>query len=652
MTQLRLLPLFLALAGASRFVSAQTILVTPPTEERPSEALPDDDEMARLHALPASHIPLKSASLASAIRLLAQAAHMPYLAPVDDEFKERVTSDVMMNPYELLQVLADNYNFGMEYRRGIWRFYRVNLNELVTKAYTLHFNNFQQVKITSGSINGQLAALGNPGGGGGGGGQASPGGSGMGGSGGSGGGGGGGSSSIDATAGKIIEDIKGILGIDTVGLSTPSLDNSPNRPGAGADHAGQKAPAVSPIWNADTNQLFVVATRQQHSLIASYLKAVDQPQKLIRIAVKFVETQHSPSSSVGVDWSQTFLGNGGPITLSGVNAASTLVSTATAGAGGLTPISTNVSLGHIGHFQLPSALLSAPAFQWTLNAIAADTRSSIVQDPVIFTSNNHGVVFKATTQDPIQQGSTTFGTATPASTTQIAYIEVGTILNVLPSVLPGNGRHHEIVQLNLSIQVSTIVGQQVINGNSYPVTSNREYSYSVMIPTGQTLAIAGLEQRSRIVSDSKVPGLGDIPLLGYAFKDRTDSVQHNSLIAFITPEVIRSSEDEAAEANHLPDTSHRVFQGSETETLAQLKESLAGFDGDITALVAAANSQNKLAILNRLDRFGVELSLMDVRLGELRVGQDRLTAADSTRVTRAQQELDAARSTVGRIAAD
>jgi len=262
------------------------------------------------------------------------------------------------------------------------------------------------------------------------------------------------------------------------------------------------------------------------------------------------------------------------------------------------------------------------------------------------------VTFKATTQEPIQQGSTTFGTATAASTSQIAYIEVGTVLNVLPSVLPGNGHHHEIVQLNLAIQVSAIVGTQLINGNPYPVTSDREYSYSVMIPTGQTLAIAGLEQRSRTVSDSKVPGLGDIPLIGSAFKDRTDSAQRTSLIAFITPEVIRSPDDDAADAARLPEMRHRIFEGSESETLAQLKESLSGIEEDIAVLQTAANSQNKVAALNRLDRIGVELALMDVRLGELRLGQDRIVAPEAARLARAQQALESARAAVARLSAD
>jgi type II secretory pathway component GspD/PulD (secretin) len=650
MIPLRLFPLLLAVAGASRLAAAEPNVVemTPPTEERPALSLPDDDEMARLHALPACHIPLKGATLASAIRLLAQTAQMPYLAPNDDDFKERVTSDVMMNPYDLIKILAENYNFGMEYHDGIWRFYRINLNELVTKAYTLHFNNFQQVKISTSSINGQLAsASGSNSPGAGGGGSGAP-------AGGVPAGGSGGNGEISATTGKIIEDIKGILAIDTVGTATPTLESSPGAPGAGAAHAPTHAPVIAPIWNPDTSQLFVVATRQQHSLIAAYLKTVDQPQKLIRIAVKFVETEHDPQSTVGIDWAGTLLGSGGPVTLNGVTSITPATASTPPIANGTTttPLSTFVDLSHIKDTAFPAALLSVPALNWTMNAIASDRKSSVVQDPVIFTTNNKSVSFKATTQEPIQQGSTTFGSATAASTSSIAYIEVGTELTVLPSVLPGRGNHHEMIQMNLAINVSTIVGTQMIGGNPYPVTSSREYSYSVMIPNGMTLAIAGLQQSSRSVSDSKVPGLGDIPVLGYAFKNRNDSVQRSTLFAFITPEIVRSADDEQAAATAVPDQRHRVFQGTDTESLHDLDASLRDFSADLAALRSAATASNRLAVLNRLDRMDVELALMDVRLGELKLGHDRLVAPEAAQVERLRSDLASVRSAVQGIASD
>jgi len=606
----------------------------------PADSSDAEAERARLRALPASHIPLKGATLASTIRLLASSAQMPYLAPPDAEFGERITSDVTMNPFVLLEILGENYNFGMEYRRGIWRFYRIDLNELVSKAYTLRFNNLQQVSITPQSINSQLAAATGGGSGAAGSGAASAGGSAA-------GAGGGSKATLDAKASRILEDIRRIVGVPTVGLATPTLDGSPTTPGPGSGRKAQDAPKIEPIWNPDTSQLFVVATRQQHSLIAAYLRAVDQRQKLVRISVKFVETSRNPQSTFGIDWSQTLLGSGGPVTLSGAAAAG---AAATAGSAP-TPLTTPINLNNLSQTKLPAALLSAPAFQWTLQAIASDQSSSVVQDPVIFTSNNREVTFKATTQQPIQQGSTTFGTATAATTSQIAYIEVGTELTVLPSVMPGSGPRKEIILLSLSINVSTIIGQQVIGGNPYPVTSSRSYSYSVPIPTGETLAIAGLEQRTSQTSDNKVPLLGDIPLVGYLFKSRNDQVLHTTLLAFITPEVLADEGTaEAAEALRLPALLHREFQGSATETLAQVDQSLEGMPHDISALEAFASRETKEAVLNRLARISVELALIDVRLAELRLTGDRVTAPEAVKVAQSRELLDAARAKVSRIA--
>jgi type II secretory pathway component GspD/PulD (secretin) len=665
-----LLLLSLPLRGAD---AAQTGSAGSGSEMLPTGATGETEELARLHAMPANHIPLKGATLASAIRLLAQNARMSYMAPADAEFAERITSDVMMNPFDLLQVLGDNYGFGMEYRRGVWRFYRINFNEVVSKAYTIRFNNLQQVTIQSSSINGQLAAAGGSSNGMGGGLSASS------------------SSAAQAGRGtfsskpdKIIEDIKKILSLPTVGVATPSLDGSPGIPGVGGDQKPQEAPKVEPIWNPETSQIFVVATRQQHSLISAYLKAVDRPQKLVRIAVKFVETSRNPQQSLGVDWSQTFLGSGGPITLAGSNlqksnSTTTTVSTVPAqvlgngttittsttsgvtngstGAGGTSgsgttgigstanALATAVGLGHY----FPTTLLSAPAFQWTVQAIASDKYSSIVQDPVIYTTNNREVSFKSTTQQPVQQGTTTIGSATAATTTSIAYIDVGTEVTVLPCILPGSGPNRELVQLNLAINVSSIVGTQVINGNPYPITSSRTYSYSVSVPAGQTLAIAGLEDRERQTTSSKVPIFGDIPLIGYAFKNKVDSTVRTTLIAFITPELVQT--EGADVAAPLPGYRHRVFQGSPTESMKDVDLSLEGLPYDISALEKCATGSNKDAVLNRLAQIDVELSLMDVRLGELRLA-DSLTGHEATLVARDRDQLDSARTTVSALRAD
>lgn len=619
--------MFLA-AGA---VSAQSANPVPP------------EVAAQLESLPPSRFPLRNATLASAIRLLAADARLSYLSPPEADFSDRITSDVTMNPYDLLQLLAQDYNFGIDYHRGLWRFYRINPNELVTKAYHIHYNSLTHVTIQNSDLNSQLAAAAGTSGGAMGGGGGGPH-SGLGGSG-----------SIDAKTSRILEDVKKILEIPTSGLGLAEL--SSQGPGPDAERRPLDAPHIDPIWDADNSTLFVVATRQQHKLIADYLRTVDRPQKLIRISVRFVETARNPTENLGVDWSQTILGSGGPVTIGGPSASgATNTTTGSTSSTGTSATSTSTSqpitkLLNLGQ-HMPVTMLSVPAMNWTLQAIASDTKSSIVQDPVIFTANNQQVMFKATTEEPIQQGSTTFGSATAATTSSIAYLEVGTEVTVLPSLLPGRGPGDEIIQCNFAINVSSIIGTQIIGGNPYPVTSNRSYSYSVPIPNGRTLAIAGLEQRTRLVTDSKVPLFGDIPVLGYAFKNRSDQVIHTTLIAFITPELIDEPSAADGEVVALPPMRHRQFQGTSSETLHDVDRSLDGLPADIAALGACANSHNKEAVLNRLDRIGVELSLIDVRLGELKLENDRVVAPEAKRVEADRDLLTRARHLVQEVRED
>ena len=270
-----------------------------------------------------------------------------------------------------------------------------------------------------------------------------------------------------------------------------------------------------------------------------------------------------------------------------------------------------------------------------------------MQDPVIFTSNNREVTFKATTQQPIQQGSTTFGTATAATTSSIAYIEVGTELTVLPSVLPGAGSGREIVLLSLSIEVSTIIGQQVIGGNPYPITSTRTYSYSVPIPDRPDPGDRGFGAAQRIRrTDSKVPLLGDIPVVGYAFKSQTDQVQHTTLLAFITPEVIADEGASAVRPLRCPRSGTGNSRAPRPRRWRRSTRAWTRLPQDIADLQACAAPANKEAVLNRLDRIAVELALMDVRLGELRLTGDRLTAPAALEVAQDRELSDGARAKV------
>ena len=100
------------------------------------------------------------------------------------------------------------------------------------------------------------------------------------------------------------------------------------------------------------------------------------------------------------------------------------------------------------------------------------------------------------------------------------------------------GFDEESVQLSISIVVSSIVGEKEIRGNPYPVVSSRTYDYSVIIPSGYTLAIGGLSESNHTTLETRLPILGDIPVLGHAFRSKKDKQTRRNLIAYITPTIL------------------------------------------------------------------------------------------------------------------
>ena len=460
-------------------------------------------EIKRLESLPPMSIPIKSAPLHAAIRLCAEAANMNYIAPPVELFKEKVTLKVKTNPYEILKMLSDHHSLGMEYERGMWQFFRVNENELITRKYQLRYNNQEIIHKTPPSLNKTLD-------------ESSRnamcfdlnGDSGV--------------FSIDTN--KIIYEIQKILDLPTTGLSAVveeggSVDNfsAISKPSLSGSKIGGYSPQGQVLYVSDSNELMVIASRQQHSYIQSYLETIDKPQRLIKIEAKFVETSRDPKSEIGIDWS-------------GVSGAEL----------GLSSVTGDIKKGS----WPATAILSASDMKLQFHLIKTDSQTTIVQDPQVVTTNNRKVSLKSVVQQPIESANnnqTTSGTSNSTST--IDYLEIGTMIDVFPKIMSGSlkGFQGESVQLNISIVVSSIVGEKEIRGNPFPVVSSRTYDYSVIVPSGYTLAIGGLSEYNHTTTSTKVPGLGNIPLIGNAFRRKKNKQSRRNLIAYLTPTILGSN---------------------------------------------------------------------------------------------------------------
>ncbi len=162
----------------------------------------------------------------------------------------------------------------------------------------------------------------------------------------------------------------------------------------------------------------------------------------------------------------------------------------------------------------------------------------------------------------------------------MTYSNVGTILDVTPRisandkiwlrVLPEVSSHFADVTV-------TVAGGSQGTSSSYPVPvfDRRRMESQVMIPNGNTLVMGGLVQDSPTATYSKVPFLGDIPGLGWAFKSESKSMNKDNLIIFLTPTIVQDADFQPTESTFLhskprtmmsPMNPHKPWDGAEPAT--------------------------------------------------------------------------------------
>lgn len=125
------------------------------------------------------------------------------------------------------------------------------------------------------------------------------------------------------------------------------------------------------------------------------------------------------------------------------------------------------------------------------------------------------------------------GTGTGANTASISFLPIGTTVNILPKRI-----NEDKVIMHTKIVVATVIGNEIIDGNSYPVPTSRVYQAPLEVRSGYTVAIAGLDEANDSREGTGVPVLSRIPVVGWAFKNRIRNRSRKNLMIFITPTIM------------------------------------------------------------------------------------------------------------------
>jgi general secretion pathway protein D len=190
-------------------------------------------------------------------------------------------------------------------------------------------------------------------------------------------------------------------------------------------------------------------------------------------------------------------------------------------------------------------------FTATLRALESVGKLDVLSRPYILASDNQVATITVGQEVPRITSSQITNLGQTIST--VAYEDVGIILNVLPHINPDG-----MVILEVAPEISQLTGTTVNVGSGVnaPVIAKRSAYSRVGIRNGNTIVIGGLMEDRKTVTVSKVPILGDIPLIGQAFRRDQRTKNKTELLIFLTPHVAKSSEQ-------LPAMSQEEIRGTQ-----------------------------------------------------------------------------------------
>ncbi len=203
----------------------------------------------------------------------------------------------------------------------------------------------------------------------------------------------------------------------------------------------------------------------------------------------------------------------------------------------------NVTSGALSYFQNVTGINTELA----INLAATDTDSRLLATPVIMTTDNTEARLSIGEQRPVVTSTDSFGTSSGTLRSSYEYKDIGIQLTVTPRINP-----QRFVVMEISQQADQLGGTVTIDNNSVPIILNREFEASIAVPDRGTIALGGLITPEFDDSISKIPILGDIPLIGrYLFSSVNKTEVQRELLVLLTPYVMTTHEDLLEETERL-----------------------------------------------------------------------------------------------------
>ncbi len=293
-----------------------------------------------------------------------------------------------------------------------------------------------------------------------------------------------------------------------------------------------------------TNSLVVVASATDWLTLNNVLKKLDIPRMQVYVEGLVVETEVTKGKGFGMGYLGAY-GEGATerFGFSGDG----LASLATQGAAGLAGAFTNFGVGFgvgpkIDVGNTTTGEINVSAVNGFLRAVATDAQNNVLSTPQLLVLDNAEGQFEVVNSVPVLSGTTGAGGVTTQGTTNQ---EVKTIIKIKPQI----NKATRMIKMAITQQYEdfTQTADTAAAETGARATAQRAAETEIIVRDRDTVAMGGLLRDSVNDSYNKVPILGDLPVLGWLFKNKTKSVQKLNTIFFLTPKIISPYDSLAAE---------------------------------------------------------------------------------------------------------
>jgi general secretion pathway protein D len=329
--------------------------------------------------------------------------------------------------------------------------------------------------------------------------------------------------------------------------SSPSLAAAPtpSTGGASIQATSPVAPSAGPstggFIQADpsTNSLIITAAEPLYRQVRAMIEKLDSRRAQVYIESMIVEVSGDDAANFGFQW-QGLLGKSGDKTglVGGTNFGTTgnlLTIDAAQASGNVAGVTLGegLNVGILRNFSGTVALAAVA------NILQSRANTNIVSTPNLITLDNEEAKIIVGSNVPFITGQfTNTGTATTSPFQTIERKDVGITLRIRPQIGEGGTVRMVIFQESSSLSTSVAPG----TSNAGPSTNKRSIESTVVVDDGQILVLGGLIEDKYTDNRSKIPLLGDIPIIGALFRSESRSKTRTNLMVFLRPIIMRDAD--------------------------------------------------------------------------------------------------------------